>query len=39
MSYFLNEIKDKSKLVIVSPDAGGVHRARAFHSHFDYHGY
>ena len=24
---------------MVSPDAGGLNRAKAFHKHFDYHGY
>lgn len=39
MSYFLKEIKDKSEIVIVSPDAGGAKRAESFHKHFSYHGY
>lgn len=39
LSYFLNEIPDKSEIVVVSPDAGGLSRAKSFHKHFDYHGY
>jgi ribose-phosphate pyrophosphokinase len=39
LDYFLNEIKDKSEIVVISPDAGGVSRAKAFHKHFAYHGY
>jgi ribose-phosphate pyrophosphokinase len=39
IDYFLKEIKDKTSLVIVSPDAGGLHRAAAFHGNFAYHGY
>jgi ribose-phosphate pyrophosphokinase len=35
----LNEIPDKSEIVVVSPDAGGLSRAKSFHKHFDYHGY
>ena len=34
LSYFLEEIKNKKKLTIVSPDAGGVKRATHFHEHF-----
>eukprot|EP00351_Strombidinopsis_sp_SopsisLIS2011_P000532 CAMPEP_0116872986 /NCGR_PEP_ID=MMETSP0463-20121206/3934_1 /TAXON_ID=181622 /ORGANISM="Strombidinopsis sp, Strain SopsisLIS2011" /LENGTH=99 /DNA_ID=CAMNT_0004514151 /DNA_START=599 /DNA_END=898 /DNA_ORIENTATION=+ len=39
LSYFLKEIKDKDNLVVVSPDAGGVGRAKSFHSHFSKHGH
>eukprot|EP00352_Strombidinopsis_acuminata_P000493 CAMPEP_0176338802 /NCGR_PEP_ID=MMETSP0126-20121128/249_1 /TAXON_ID=141414 ORGANISM="Strombidinopsis acuminatum, Strain SPMC142" /NCGR_SAMPLE_ID=MMETSP0126 /ASSEMBLY_ACC=CAM_ASM_000229 /LENGTH=174 /DNA_ID=CAMNT_0017681997 /DNA_START=529 /DNA_END=1053 /DNA_ORIENTATION=+ len=40
MSYFLKEIKDiDNNLVVVSPDAGGMTRAKSFHSHFSKHGY
>jgi len=39
LNYFLSEIPDKSEIVVVSPDAGGLNRAKAFHKHFDYHGY
>ena len=28
-----------NELCIVSPDAGGMHRAKAFHGHFKYHGH
>ena len=31
LNYFLNEIPDKSNIVVVSPDAGGMHRATVFH--------
>lgn len=34
----MNEIPDKNNLVVVSPDAGGVGRAKAFHKHFSYFG-
>lgn len=39
LSYFLEEIKDKDNLVVVSPDAGGMARAKSFHSHFSKHGH
>jgi phosphoribosylpyrophosphate synthetase len=39
LSYFLNEIPNKSEIVVVSPDAGGMKRAQSFHKHFNYHGY
>lgn len=39
LSYFLKNIQDKSNICVVSPDAGGMHRAKIFHSHFEYHGY
>ena len=39
LSYFLSEIPNKADIVVVSPDAGGLNRAKAFHKHFDYHGY
>lgn len=39
LNFFLKEIPDKSEIVVVSPDAGGLNRAKAFHKHFDYHGY
>lgn len=38
IEYFLNEIEDKQNICVVSPDAGGMHRAQAFHDNFDYHG-
>jgi phosphoribosylpyrophosphate synthetase len=39
LSYFLENIENKKDIVVVSPDAGGVHRAKAFHGSFDYHGF
>lgn len=39
LSYFLENIEDKSNLVVVSPDAGGIKRATAFHKHFMWHGH
>ena len=39
LSYFLENIEDKKNLVVVSPDAGGVKRATAFHKHFIWHGH
>jgi len=39
LSYFLSEIPDKSEIIVVSPDAGGLGRAKAFHKHFSYHGH
>ena len=39
LSYVLNNVKDIDNLVVVSPDAGGMHRAKQFHGHFNYHGY
>ena len=39
LSYFLENIKDKSNLVVVSPDAGGMKRAASFHQHFLWHGH
>ena len=39
LSYFLNHIENKSDICVVSPDAGGMHRAKTFHSHFEWHGY
>lgn len=39
LSYFLNEIPDKSQIMVISPDAGGLGRAKSFHKHFNYHGY
>lgn len=30
LSYLLNNVENKSDLVIVSPDAGGMHRAKQF---------
>jgi ribose-phosphate pyrophosphokinase len=38
LSYFLQEIPDKNNLVVISPDAGGLARAKAFHKHFSYFG-
>lgn len=35
----MSEIPDKHEIVVVSPDAGGLGRAKAFHKHFAYHGY
>jgi len=31
LDFFFNEIKDKSNLCIVSPDAGAIKRAKIFH--------
>ncbi len=39
LSYILKEIPNKSDLVVISPDAGGMHRAHNFHKSFEYHGY
>ena len=39
LSYFLENIKDKDNLVVVSPDAGGIKRATSFHKHFSWHGH
>lgn len=39
LSYFLKEIPEKSNICIVSPDAGGMGRAKAFHGHFSFFGY
>ena len=39
LNYFLGEIEDKKNLVVVSPDAGGIKRATAFHKHFAWHGH
>ena len=39
MSYILKNVEDKDKLCIVSPDAGGMHRAKQFHEHFKFHGH
>jgi len=39
LSYFLKNIENKDNLVVVSPDAGGIKRATAFHSHFAWHGF
>ncbi len=39
LSYFLNEIPDKSQIVVISPDVGGLSRAKSFHKHFNYYGY
>ena len=39
LDYFLQEIEDKTNLVVVSPDAGGMKRAQSFHKHFAYHGH
>ena len=39
LSYFLENIEDKKNLVVVSPDAGGIKRATAFHKHFLWHGH
>jgi ribose-phosphate pyrophosphokinase len=39
LSYFLEEIPDKSRIVVISPDAGGLGRAKAFHKHFLWHGH
>lgn len=38
-SYFEKELKDKDNLVIVSPDAGGMHRAKAFCDTFNKNSY
>ena len=41
LSYFLDEkvIPDKSKLCVVTPDAGGEKRAKSFQRHFSFHGH
>jgi len=39
LSYFLKNIPDKNELVVVSPDAGGMGRAKSFHGHFGFHGH
>ena len=40
LSYFLTTKEiDKSNLVVVSPDAGAIKRAKTFHSHFKTHGH
>lgn len=39
LNYFIKQIPNKKDIVIVSPDAGGMHRAKSFHGHFDYFGY
>ncbi len=30
LSYFLKNVKDVDNICVVSPDAGGMHRAKAF---------
>jgi phosphoribosylpyrophosphate synthetase len=37
IDFFTNEIKNKSNLCIVAPDAGAAKRAKSFHSHFEQH--
>ena len=39
IDWFLENIKDKSELCVVAPDAGAVKRAKEFHSNFEWHGY
>ena len=39
LSYVLKNVEDKDNLCIVSPDAGGMHRAKQFHEHFKFHGH
>lgn len=39
LSYLLKEVDDLSKLVVVSPDAGGMHRAKQFQENFKFHGH
>ena len=41
LSFFLDDknIPNKNDLCVISPDAGGMKRAKAFHGHFSYHGY
>ena len=41
MSYFLDStvIPNKDELCVVSPDAGGMKRAKSFHSNFSVHGH
>ena len=41
LSYFLDSkvIENKDNLCVVSPDAGGMKRAKAFHDHFGFHGH
>ena len=38
IDYFVKEIKNKSDLCIVAPDAGAAKRAKSFHTHFEQHG-
>lgn len=39
IDFFKNEIKDKSNLCIVAPDAGAAKRSKTFMQNFEYHGY
>jgi len=39
LSYVLKNVENKDELVVVSPDAGGMARAKSFHSHFKFHGH
>jgi len=41
ISYFLDDkvIPNKNDVCVISPDAGGMKRAKAFHDHFGYHGH
>ena len=39
LSYFLENIKDKDQIVVVSPDAGGMKRATSFQKNFWQHGH
>ena len=39
LKYFLDTIEDKSNLVVVSPDAGGIKRAEALQKSFWWHGF
>ena len=39
IDWFLKNIKDKSELCVVAPDAGAIKRAKAFHEGFEWNGY
>ncbi len=39
LSYILKTVDDKANLCVVSPDAGGMHRAKQFQGHFGFHGH
>ena len=39
INWFINNIKDKSEICIVSPDAGAIKRAKTFHANFEASGF
>lgn len=39
LSYFLKNVKDVDNICVVSPDAGGMHRAKAFQDSFKFFGH